>query len=99
MVSSPSSLVWIATVPPTVAIANRVFGERIGPIAFGWILVGHQTGAAVAALGAGVVREIAGSYDPGFVASGVLALVAAIAAAAIPVQWRSATGDARPARS
>lgn len=90
---------WIATVPPTVAIANRVFGERIGPIAFGWILVGHQTGAAVAALGAGVVREIAGSYDLGFVASGVLALVAAIAAAAIPVQWRSATGDARPARS
>ena len=28
---------WIATVPPTVKLANEAFGDRDGPIIFGWI--------------------------------------------------------------
>jgi len=72
---------WIATVPPTLAIANRSFGEREAPIIFGWVMVGHQMGAATAALGAGVIRSQTGSYDPAFVIAGAFALFAALALA------------------
>ena len=44
---------WIATVPPTLAIANRVFGTKKAPILFGWIAASHQVGAASAAFFAG----------------------------------------------
>jgi MFS family permease len=70
---------WIATVPPTVRLANLHFGEREAPIVFGWVMVGHQLGAASAAYGAGLIREIGGSYTPAFVLSGLFGLVAAIA--------------------
>ncbi|WP_158746502.1 MFS transporter [Acidisphaera sp. L21] len=69
---------WIATVPPTLKLSNQAFGERDAPIVFGWILVGHQAGAALAAFAAGLIREQAGSYLPAFVMSGILALVAAL---------------------
>lgn len=75
---------WIATVPPTVAIANRSFGERESPIVFGWVVAGHQLGAACAALGAGLVRQEYGSYGPAFAAAGVLGVAAALAALALP---------------
>ena len=68
---------WIATVPPTVAIANRTFGTQDAPVIFGWVLVGHQIGAAVAAFGAGYIREEWGSYSPAFFAAGIMGLVAA----------------------
>lgn len=67
---------WIATVPPTVRLANASFGERDGPIVFGWVLVAHQLGAAVAAFGAGVIRETTGSYAPAFVLAGASAVLA-----------------------
>jgi hypothetical protein len=35
---------WIATVPPTVRLANDVFGRLAAPIVFGWIVAGHQLG-------------------------------------------------------
>ncbi|MDX3908294.1 MAG: MFS transporter [Sphingobium sp.] len=70
---------WIATVPPTMKLANQTFGEQAAPIVFGWIMVGHQLGAATAAFGAGVVREQTGSYLPAFIAAGAFAIVAAIA--------------------
>jgi predicted MFS family arabinose efflux permease len=75
---------WIATVPPTVAIANRSFGEREAPIVFGWVVAGHQLGAACAALGAGLVRQEYGSYGPAFAFAGVLGVAAALAALALP---------------
>jgi MFS family permease len=70
---------WIATVPPTVKLANLSFGEREAPIAFGWVLVGHQLGAATAAFGAGLIREQTGSYTIAFVIAGAFALVASVA--------------------
>lgn len=70
---------WIATVPPTVKLANLHFGERDAPIVFGWVLVGHQLGAAVAAMGAGYVRQTTGTYQPAFVAAGVFGVIAALA--------------------
>jgi predicted MFS family arabinose efflux permease len=70
---------WIATVPPTVALATRAFGAREAPIVFGWINVGHQIGAATAAFGAGLVRQEFGRYDPAFIVAGVFGVVAATA--------------------
>jgi MFS family permease len=70
---------WIATVPPTVKLANQQFGERDAPILFGWILVGHQIGGAVAAFGAGVIREEYGSYMPAFILAGCFGILASLA--------------------
>lgn len=69
---------WIATVPPTVALVNEMFGTMSGPVVFGWVFAAHQFGAAAAAYGAGVVRASTGSYHLAFVASGILCLAAAI---------------------
>ena len=68
---------WIATVPPTVKLTNEAFGEQEAPIVFGWVMVGHQLGAATAAFGAGLIRQEVGSYAPAFVLAGVAGLVAA----------------------
>jgi len=69
---------WIATVPPTLKLANLSFGERDAPIVFGWVMVAHQMGAALAAFGAGVIRELTGSYTPAFALAGAFAVVAAL---------------------
>ncbi|MDB5741498.1 MAG: transporter [Alphaproteobacteria bacterium] len=71
---------WIATVPPTLAIANRVFGTKKAPILFGWISASHQIGAASAAFFAGVSRTATGSYLDSFVVAGFVAVFAAFLA-------------------
>jgi len=71
---------WIATVPPTLAIANRVFGIKKAPILFGWISASHQVGAASAAFFAGVSRTATGSYLDSFVVAGFVAVFAAFLA-------------------
>ncbi len=71
---------WIATVPPTLAIANRVFGTRKAPILFGWISASHQIGAASAAFFAGMSRTVTGSYLDSFVIAGFVAVGAAFLA-------------------
>jgi len=71
---------WVATVPPTVALANRHFGEAKGPVIFGWVLTGHQIGAAAAAFGAGLIREQTGSYLLAFTIAGMFGVLAAFAA-------------------
>ncbi|GBQ20828.1 sugar phosphate permease [Gluconacetobacter sacchari DSM 12717] len=68
---------WIATVPPTVKLANETFGEQEAPIVFGWIQTGHQLGAAFAAFGGGVIREQSGTYLPAFLAAGTMGVIAA----------------------
>ncbi len=68
---------WVATVPPTIALCRQYFGED-GPIVFGWVFAAHQIGAAIAASGAGFIRDITGGYDPAWVTSGVLCFFAAV---------------------
>jgi len=68
---------WIATVPPTLAIANRAFGTRKAPVFFGWISASHQIGAAAAAFFAGASRTATGSYLDSFVTAGFVAVGAA----------------------
>ena len=68
---------WVATVPPTAALAADRFGrERVG-VVFGWIFASHQLGAAFAAWAAGASRGWLGSYTVAFVTAGALCLVAA----------------------
>ncbi|MCF6376652.1 MFS transporter [Nocardioides KLBMP 9356] len=74
---------WVATVPPTVAICREWFGAASGPIVFGWVFASHQVGAAVAATGAGIVRDVTGDYDPAFYSAAGLCAVAAAMSYAI----------------
>jgi MFS family permease len=71
---------WIATVPPTLAIANKVFGTTRAPVLFGWIAASHQIGAAAAAFFAGASRTATGSYLDSFVIAGFVAVGAALLA-------------------
>nr|WP_242535343.1 MFS transporter [Streptomyces albidoflavus] len=75
---------WVATVPPTMALCRERFGED-SAIVFGWVLASHQVGAAVVAFAAGVARDVFGSYDVVWYASGGLCAVAALFALMIRV--------------
>ena len=46
---------------------------------FGWVFAAHQLGAALAAWGAGEMRDVLGSYQPAFVVAGIACLGAALA--------------------
>lgn len=71
---------WVATVPPTVSLCARRFGNDRGPVVYGWVFAGHQVGAAVAAWGAGYLRDSTGSYRSAFLIAGVGCLFAAYGA-------------------
>ena len=68
---------WIATVPPTVALCRERFGTA-GPIVFGWVFASHQIGAALAAVGAGAIRDSLGDYRLAFYLAGGLCVFAAV---------------------
>jgi len=71
---------WVATVPPTIALCRTYFGAD-GPIVFGWVFASHQFGAAIAATGAGVLRDTTGDYTMAWYAAGALCFVAAAVSA------------------
>lgn len=87
---------WIATVPPTVRLAARCFGEENAPVMFGWIAAMHQLGAASAAWLAGLVRVGTGSYLTAFMAAGALCLVASVLVTFIGKR-RAGSIEAQPA--
>ncbi len=68
---------WVATVPPTIALCREHFGTR-APIVFGWVFAAHQLGAAVAAAGAGWIRDMRGDYDLAFYLAAGLCAVASL---------------------
>jgi sugar phosphate permease len=68
---------WVATVPPTVQLARKVFGQQNFAIVYGWIFAAHQIGAASIAFAAGAVRTFFGDYQLAFLFSGLLCFVAA----------------------
>ncbi len=67
---------WVATVPPTVQLARKVFGAQNFAIIYGWIFASHQLGAAAVAFAAGAVRTYFGDYQFAFMFSGLLCLIA-----------------------
>jgi sugar phosphate permease len=68
---------WVATVPPTVQLARKTFGQQNFAIVYGWIFAAHQLGAASIAFAAGAARTFFGDYQIAFMSSGLLCLVAA----------------------
>ncbi len=68
---------WVATVPPTIALCREHYGED-SAIVFGWVLASHQVGAAAVAFAGGVARDVFGSYDVVWYASGALCAAAAL---------------------
>jgi len=74
---------WVATVPPTVMLCRDRFGADVGAIVFAWVFACHQLGASAAALGAGIVRDRTGSYDPAFYLAAGLCVVAAVLSVSI----------------
>ncbi len=82
---------WVATVPPTIALCREYFGAK-APIVFGWVFAAHQLGAAVAAAGAGWLRDLRGDYDLAFYLAAGLCAVAAVLCLSV----RRAPVDAAP---
>ncbi len=80
---------WIATVPPTVRLTARCFGEDNGPVMFAWIACSHQLGASAAAAAGGFVRDQTGSYVSAFMTAGALCMLASIMAAFIGTPRRT----------
>jgi len=68
---------WVATVPPTVVLCRRLFGDQ-GTIVFGWVFASHQLGAAAAALTAGIIRDSFGTYTYAWFGGGALCALAAV---------------------
>ena len=68
---------WIATVPPTLRLAEKSFGRENAALMFGWIAASHQIGAATAAWGAGLLRTDTGDYFGAFEGAGLVCLGAA----------------------
>ncbi|WP_107048599.1 MFS transporter [Streptomyces sp. NRRL S-87] len=73
---------WVATVPPTIALCREQYGED-SAIVFGWVLASHQVGAALVAFLGGLARDLTGSYDLVWYASGALCALAALMAMVI----------------
>ncbi|MER5731151.1 MFS transporter [Streptomyces sp. NPDC002138] len=83
---------WVATVPPTIALCREQYGED-SAIVFGWVLASHQVGAALVAFLGGLARDVFGSYDLVWYASGALCAVAALMA--MVIRRHRATDPAR----
>ena len=83
---------FIATLPPTVKLAAQSFGPEASPIVFGWAFASHQLGGAVAAVAAGVSRDMLATYLPAFFGAGVACVLAALAMAALWAARRPAMG-------
>lgn len=70
---------WVATVPPTLVLCRIVMGNQRSAVVYGWVFVGHQIGASIAAIGAAVLRVKLGDYALAFYISAAMCLVAAFA--------------------
>lgn len=83
---------WVATVPPTIVLCRRYFGART-PVVFGWVFASHQLGAAVAAAGAGWLRDLQGDYDLAFYLASGLCVVAALLCLSVRKQQVSTASE------
>jgi MFS family permease len=77
-------VLWLSTVPPTVALCARNWGTRWLATIFGLVFLGHQIGGFTGAFLGGVVFDRTGSYDLMW----VLGILAAVFAALIHMPVR-----------
>jgi sugar phosphate permease len=85
---------YIATVPPTAALAADIFGRRNVGVVFGWVFCAHMIGAALAAYLGGLARVTLGDYRMAFLAAGALAICGGLMALRID---RAAVAQVEPA--
>ncbi|MDW4898152.1 MFS transporter [Streptomyces californicus] len=85
-------LVDVATVPPVIELARRVYGED-GPLVFGWTNAAHQLGAGASAFLGATARDVFGTYDVVWAVLAAGCLAAALLAVA--VRTPGGTPDAR----
>jgi predicted MFS family arabinose efflux permease len=71
-------ILWLSTVPPTVALCARNFGTRWLATIFGLIFLSHQIGGFTGAWLGGVVFDRTGSYDLMWIISILAAAFAAV---------------------
>ena len=61
--SALMGILWLSTVPPTVALCARNWGTRWLATIFGIVFLGHQLGGFTGAFLGGLVFDRTGSYD------------------------------------
>jgi MFS family permease len=61
--SALMGILWLSTVPPTVALCARNWGTRWLATIFGLVFLGHQIGGFTGAYLGGLVYDATGSYD------------------------------------
>jgi MFS family permease len=87
--SALMGVLWLSTVPPTVALCARNWGTRWLATIFGLVYLGHQIGGFTGAFLGGVVFDRTGSYDLMW----ILGILAAVFAALVHMPVRD---GARP---
>lgn len=93
--SAAIGVLWLSTVPPTVALVARRFGTQWLATIFGLVFLGHQIGGFTGAWLGGVIWDRTGSYDLMWI---IAILAGAFAAAVhIPVRDPSVLAPARAA--
>jgi MFS family permease len=91
--SALMGILWLSTIPPTLALCARNFGTRWLATIFGLVYLGHQIGGFTGAFLGGVVFDRTGSYDLMW----VLGILAAVFAALIHLPVRDGGPRGLPA--
>ena len=91
--SALMGVLWLSTVPPTVALCARNFGTRWLATIFGLVFLGHQIGGFTGAWLGGVVFDRTGSYDLMW----IIGILAAAFAAVVHLPVRDGPRAAVPA--
>jgi len=91
--SAIMGVLWLSTVPPTVALCARNYGTRWLATVFGIVFLGHQIGGFLGGFLGGVVFDRTGSYDLMW----VIAILFGVFGALINLPVRDAPPAMRPA--
>ena len=82
--SAMMGLLWLSTVPPSLALCARNWGLRWLATIFGMVFVSHQIGGFTGAFLGGIIFDRTGSYDLMW----VIGILAAVFAAVIHIPVR-----------
>lgn len=82
--SAAMGVLWLSTVPPTVALVARRFGTQWLATIFGLVFLGHQIGGFSGAWLGGLIWDRTGSYDLMW----IIAILAGAFAAAVHIPVR-----------
>ncbi len=93
--SALMGILWLSTVPPTVALVARNFGTRWLATLFGLVFLGHQIGGFTGAWLGGLILDRTGSYDLMW----TIGILAAAFAALVHMPVKDPAPMAAPARA